>query len=580
MFAHGRLVGGRLLDFDFDDVEIGSADVFADVLRTAGAPDDLAGLPLVVFDGRAGNGDILRAIVQVDHDAVGIVFVERGGLMRPIERGEDADAVIIDGDLGLGAGVGSEEEREQETDGAHHCEVYPERMKEILEMVAERAGRYLAEIQDRGVAPSAEAVARLDGFLEGMPEGPTDATKVIAMLDELGSPATMGIAGPRFFGFVIGGSLPAALGANWLATAWDQNCGFFAATPVTVLLEEVSLAWLADVLRLPEGCGGAFVTGATVANFTALAAARHAVLARVGWDVEAKGLFGAPEITVVIGDEGHPSMIKSLGMLGLGRERVVRVPVDGQGRMRAECLPHVSGPAIVCVQAGNVNTGSFDPLEAIVGRAHEMGAWVHVDGAFGLWAAASAKYAHLAAGAGDADSWATDAHKWLNVPYDSGLAFVRDSKVLRATMALTAAYLPQGEHREPSQYVPELSRRARGVDVWAALKSLGRSGLAELIERDCRCAARFAEGLRAAGYEVLNDVVLNQVLVAFGTAEETERVIRGIQEDGTCWCGGTVWQGRTAMRISVSSWATTESDVERSLEAMVRVAKETLAVTW
>ncbi|MCU1235321.1 MAG: Pyridoxal-dependent decarboxylase [Candidatus Solibacter sp.] len=452
-------------------------------------------------------------------------------------------------------------------------EVYPEKMREILQLVAERAGRYLEEIQERGVEPPAGAVAALDGFLEPLPDGPMAAADVIAMLDDLGSPATMGIAGPRFFGFVIGGALPAALGANWLATAWDQNAGLFAAAPLSAMLEEVSLGWLVDALGLPAGCGGAFVTGATMANFTALAAARRAVLARECWDVEAKGLFGAPEIQVVIGDEGHPSMIKSLGMLGLGRERVLRVPVDDQGRMRAECLPDVSGPSIVCVQAGNVNTGSFDPLEEIIARSHAMGAWVHVDGAFGLWAAASPKYAHLAAGAGDADSWATDAHKWLNVPYDSGLAFVRDPEDLSGAMSLTAAYLPQGERREPSQYVPELSRRARGVDVWAALKSLGRSGLAELIERNCRCAKRFAEGLQAAGFEVLNDVVLNQVVVAFGTAEETQRVIGGIQEDGTCWCGGTVWQGRTAMRISVSSWATTEADVERSLEAMIRVAR-------
>ena len=445
-------------------------------------------------------------------------------------------------------------------------------MTEILQQVARRAERYLKEIRERGVAPSAEAVAALDGFLEGLPEGPTAPADVIAMLDELGSPATMGIAGPRFFGFVIGGSLPAALGANWLATAWDQNAGLFAATPISAVLEEVSLSWLVDVLKLPAGCGGAFVTGATVANFTALAAARHAVLGRAGWDVEAKGLFGAPEIQVVIGDEGHPSMIKSLGMLGLGRERVVRVPVDRQGRMCANLLPQLNPLSIVCVQAGNVNTGAFDPMEEIIAKAHAMGAWVHVDGAFGLWAAASPRYAHLAAGAGAADSWATDAHKWLNVPYDSGLAFVRNPDDLRGAMSLTAAYLPQGDHREPSQFVPELSRRARGVDTWAAMKSLGRSGLAELIERNCRCAKRFAEGLTAAGFEVLNDVVLNQVLVAFGSPEETQRVIREIQEDGTCWCGGTEWQGRTAMRISVSSWATTEADVDRSLEAMVRIA--------
>jgi glutamate/tyrosine decarboxylase-like PLP-dependent enzyme len=447
-------------------------------------------------------------------------------------------------------------------------------MRELLSSVAFRAARYLEEVQERRVSPSAEAVRGLEGFLEPFPDGPASSEEVIEMLDELGSPATMGMAGPRFFGFVAGGSLPAALGANWLASAWDQNAGLFASTPISAVLEEVSLGWLVDALSLPSGCGCGFVTGGTTANFTALAAARNAVLGRVGWDVESKGLFGAPAIQVVVGDEAHPSLIKSLGMLGMGRERVVRTPVDNQGRMRADALPELMGPGIVCVQAGNVNTGAFDPAAEICERAHAMGAWVHVDGAFGLWAAASPRYAHLVAGVDAADSWATDAHKWLNVPYDSGLAFVRDPAKLRAAMGLTAAYLPQGEHREPSQYVPELSRRARGVEIWAALKSLGRSGLAEIVERGCRCARRIADGLSRAGFEILNDVVLNQVLVSFGAPGVTQRVIDGIQEDGTCWCGGTVWQGREAMRISVCSWATTDTDADRSLEAILRVARD------
>jgi len=451
-------------------------------------------------------------------------------------------------------------------------------MRDLLHSVALRAARYLEDINERRVSPSAQAVRDLDGFLEPLAAGPTPPEEVIRMLDELGSPATMGIAGPRFFGFVIGGSLPAALGANWLASAWDQNAGLFAATPISALLEEVSLGWLLDALALPAGCGGAFVTGATVANFTALAAARHAVLGRLRWDVESQGLFGAPAIQVVVSEEAHPSVFKALGMLGMGRERVVRVPVDSEGRMRPEGLPALNGSSIVCVQAGNVNSGSFDPAAEICRRAHAQVAWVHVDGAFGLWAAASPRYAHLVEGVDQADSWATDAHKWLNVPYDSGLAFVRDPEMLRAAMSLTAAYLPQGDHREPSQYVPELSRRARGVEIWAALKSLGRSGLAEMIERNCRCARRFADGLRDAGFQILNDVVLNQVLVGFGAPDVTGRVIAGVQEDGTCWCGGTVWQGRHAMRISVSSWATTEGDVDKSLEAMLRVAREAGAV--
>jgi glutamate/tyrosine decarboxylase-like PLP-dependent enzyme len=446
-------------------------------------------------------------------------------------------------------------------------------MRELLHSVALRAARYLEDIQERRVSPSAEAVRALERFHEPLPDGPTAPEDVIGMLDEVGSPATMAVAGPRFFGFVIGGSLPSALAANWLASAWDQNAGLFAATPISATLEEVSLRWLLDVFGLPADCGGAFVTGATVANFTALAAARHAVLARAGWDVEARGLFGAPEIQVVVSEEAHPSVIKSLGMLGMGRERVVKVPVDRQGRMRLDGLPEFQSPCIVCVQVGNVNTGSFDPVEEICRRAHAAGAWVHVDGAFGLWAAASPRLAHLVAGVAAADSWATDAHKWLNVPYDSGLAFVRDAAQLRGAMSMTAAYLPQGGHREPMLYVPELSRRARGVDIWAALKSLGRAGLAELIDRNCRSAERFAAGLADAGFEILNEVALNQVVVSFGTPETTARVIAAIQEDGVCWCGPTLWQGRTAMRISVSSWATTEADIERSLVSIVRVAR-------
>jgi glutamate/tyrosine decarboxylase-like PLP-dependent enzyme len=446
-------------------------------------------------------------------------------------------------------------------------------MRKLLNDAAERASRYLEEIQHRHVAPSATAVRDLNALLEPFPENATAPADVLAMLDRLGSPATMGMAGPRFFGWVIGGSLPASLAANWLAGAWDQNAGLFVSTPIATVLEEVTLRWLADALALPPGCGAGFVTGATVANFTALAAARYEVLRRAGWDVGARGLFGAPEIQVVLGEEAHPSVFKSLGLLGLGRDRVARVPVNEQGRMRADALPRLTAPSIVCVQAGNVNTGAFDPMAEICARAHAAGAWVHVDGAFGLWAAASPQYGHLVAGVGDADSWATDAHKWLNVPYDSGLALVRDPAILRAAMSLTAAYLPQGEHREPSQYVPELSRRARGVEIWAAMKSLGRTGLAELIERCCACASRFAAGLESAGFEILNDVVLNQVLVSFGEPEVTRRVIEGVVEEGTCWVGGTVWQGKTAMRISVSSWATTFDDVDRSVAAMVRVAR-------
>jgi glutamate/tyrosine decarboxylase-like PLP-dependent enzyme len=452
-------------------------------------------------------------------------------------------------------------------------------MRELLENTAERAISYLEGLEDRGVAPSAEAVAKLSILNQPLNDGPTPPEQVINRLDEICSPATMAMAGPRFFGFVIGGALPVTLAANWLAGAWDQNSGLFTPTPATAQLEQVALNWLLDLFKFPRDCGGAFVTGATMANFSALAAARHALLKRAGWNVEADGLFGAPPITVVVGEEAHPTLFKSLGLLGLGRNRVVRVPVDSQGRMRADAIPSLSGQTILCVQAGNVNTGACDPFSEICERAHASGAWVHVDGAFGLWAPAAPSTASLAIGMADADSWATDFHKWLNVPYDSGIALVRDAAALRAAMAITADYLPTSEFRNPSDFTPELSRRARGVEVWAALHSLGRQGIAELVERNCRQARRFAEGLQAAGFKILNDVVLNQVLVSFGDAETTNRVVAEIQSDGTCWCGGTVWQGQTAMRISVSSWATTDADVERSLEAIVRIARETLVAS-
>jgi glutamate/tyrosine decarboxylase-like PLP-dependent enzyme len=447
-------------------------------------------------------------------------------------------------------------------------------VSQLLENAARRSARYLAEIQERGVAPSAEAVTRLAELREPFPAGPSEPEDVLALLDDLGSPATMAMAGPRFFGFVIGGSLPVALAANWLATAWDQNAAYESPTPAAAALEAIALGWMRDIFGLDASCAGAFTTGATMANFSSLAAARHAVLARQGWNVEADGLFGAPPVTVVIGEEAHPTLIKALGLVGFGRNRLLRVPVDGQGRMHPEALPPLSPATIVCAQAGNVNTGAFDALAQISERTREVGAWLHVDGAFGLWAAAAQSRAHLVEGVALADSLATDAHKWLNVPYDSGLAFVRDGEALRAALAVTADYLPSaGGVRNPSDYTPELSRRARGVDVWAALRCLGASGLDDLVERSCRHAARFAEGLSAAGYEILNDVVLNQVLVSFGEPAVTERVVAGIQAEGTCWCGGTVWQGRSAMRISVSSWATTEDDVERSLAAMLRVAR-------
>jgi glutamate/tyrosine decarboxylase-like PLP-dependent enzyme len=447
-------------------------------------------------------------------------------------------------------------------------------MDDLLRDAAARAIRYRREIANRPVWPPAAAMEALARLEESLPETRQDDTAVLALLDDIASPATVATSGGRYFGFVIGSSLPATLAANWLAGAWDQNAGGVMQSPAAARLEEVATTWMLDVLGLPSGCGAGFVTCATMANFSGLAAARRALLSRKGWDVETRGLFGAPPITVVVGEEVHVSVLKALGLLGLGRDRVVRVPVDDQGRMRADALPALDDHTILCIQAGNVNTGAFDPADAIVPQAQRSGAWVHVDGAFGLWAAAAPARSHLMAGYSAADSWATDAHKWLNVPYDSGIVFVREPEHLRGAMSTTAAYLVRGDRRDPDDYTPEFSRRARGVEVWAALRSLGREGLADLVERSCRQASRFADGLRAAGYTILNEVVINQVLVSFGDPETTRQVIAAIQADGTCWAGGTVWQGQTAMRISVSSWATTDEDVERSLAAMTRVAQD------
>lgn len=448
------------------------------------------------------------------------------------------------------------------------------KLRSLLVDAAERGVAYREAGAERKITPSDDAVVNVKQFIEPMPQQGTADEDVLRMLDEVGSPATVMMTGARYFGFVIGGSMPVTVATNWLTTAWDQNVGMHEVTPATSTLEQVAMEWMIDLFGLPEESAASFVTGATVANFTALAAARNRVYSDIGWNVEADGLIGAPPVTVIVSEETHPTVFKSLGLLGFGRNRVVRAPVDTEGRIDASRFPPIEGPTIVCTQAGNVNTGSFDPVDRICEIAKPKGAWVHVDGAFGLWAAASPDRAHLCSGFAAADSWATDAHKWLNVPYDCGVAFVRDTKALKSAMAITAEYLmTETEFRNPSDYTPELSRRARGVDVWAALKSLGREGVAAMIDRCCSHARRFAAGLQDAGYEVLNDVVLNQVLVSFGDDAKNRKIIDEIQEDGTCWCGVTVWQDKTAMRISVCNWSTTEEDVDRSLAAILGIAK-------
>jgi glutamate/tyrosine decarboxylase-like PLP-dependent enzyme len=446
---------------------------------------------------------------------------------------------------------------------------------QILDDAARRAIAYLESLEHRPVSPRADSILRLNTLDTSVPQRPTPAHEVLSRLDEFVSPATMAMAGPRFFGFVIGGSLPVTLAANWLVAAWDQNATHDASTPGVARVEEIAQRWLLEMLNLPKQCAVGFVTGATMANFTALAAARNAVLKRCDWSVEADGLFGAPPIQIVVGDECHPTLLKSLGMLGLGRSRLTRVPTDSQGRIRADKLPRLSSSSVLCLQAGNVNSGAFDCFDDLCPIARDARAWIHIDGAFGLWAGAAPSLSNLTRGIHLADSWATDAHKWLNVPYDSGIAIVRDADALRSSMAISAEYLPPQEgRRNPCDYTPELSRRARGVEIWSALLHLGREGLAAMIERNCAQARRFAERLTAEGYEVLNEVVLNQVVVRFGCAERTKKVIEAIQQDGTCWTGVTVWRGITAMRISVSSWATTEADVEASVDAIVRCARK------
>jgi glutamate/tyrosine decarboxylase-like PLP-dependent enzyme len=447
----------------------------------------------------------------------------------------------------------------------------------VLAEAARRAAAYVQEITRRRVSPSGEALRAVHELGGPLPEEGASAHAIVDWLDRLAGPATVALGSGRYFGFVTGGVLPAALAADWMASAWGQNVALRVMSPAGAALEDIVLSWVTDILGLPESCAGALVSGATMANVAGLAAARHALLERAGWDVENDGLFfGAPPLKVVVGDEVHVSVIKALGLLGLGRQRLQRVPADSQGRILIDRLPELDSRTIVCIQAGNVNTGAFDPAREICRRARDAQAWVHVDGAFGLWAAASPQYRHLADGFEGADSWSTDAHKWPNAGYDCGIALVRDARVLRSTMSIASSYFTPGELREPAHYGPEMSRRARVVPLWAGLRSLGRSGLAELIDRTCRHARTFSERLAALGYEILNDVVINQVLVSFGPAEVTRRVIERVQLDGACWCGVTEWQGRTAMRISVSSWATTSEDVETAITAIHRIAQESL----
>jgi glutamate/tyrosine decarboxylase-like PLP-dependent enzyme len=459
----------------------------------------------------------------------------------------------------------------------------------LLARTADMAIEFLGSLENRPVGEPVDIAALRQALGGPLPEDGADPLEVVTAIAAAADPGLVASAGPRYFGFVIGGSLPAALATDWLTSTWDQNAGLYVISPAAAVAEEVAGSWLVELLGLPSETSVGFVTGATMANFTALAAARHSVLAAAGWDVERHGLQGAPPVTVITHEGTHVTIYASLQMLGLGREgeRVRRIAADDHGRMRPEALREalvaIDGPVIVCSQVGNVNTGAFDPLDELIPLGHDRGAWVHVDGAFGIWAAAVPSMRDRMRGYAAADSWSTDAHKWLNVPYDSGLVFVRDKAAHHAAMTLGAEYYVEtaGGERDNYNWVPESSRRARGFDVLAALRSLGRAGLVDLIERDCGLARRMADRLAPGSrVRILNEVVLNQVLVRFeGPAGDangslgdarTRAVIDAVQRDGTCWLGGTVWRGRAAMRVSVTGWQTTESDIDVSAAAILR----------
>jgi glutamate/tyrosine decarboxylase-like PLP-dependent enzyme len=455
--------------------------------------------------------------------------------------------------------------------------------RKILERVVEEATGFLDSLPSRRVAARTDVDGVAAALRRPLPDEGAEPMGVIEELIAGAEPGVLAIPSGRFFGWVMGGVLPVTLAADWLTSTWDQNAGLLVSSPAAAGAEWVASEWLLDLLGLPANSAVGFVTGAMIANFTCLAAARHEVMRRAGWDVERNGLQGAPEVTIIVGEERHETVDVALRFLGLGEGRSIVVPADDQGRIRlnglADTLAEVgSNPMIVCLQAGNVHSGAFDPIAAAVDLAHRYGAWVHVDGAFGLWAAASAQYRQLVTGVERADSWATDAHKTLNVPYDSGIAIVAKAEAMYAAMGVHAAYLIQDERPDPFSTVPEFSRRARGFTVWAALRSLGRRGVAEMVERFCRHARRFAAELAEMdGVRVVNDVVFTQVCVSFGTDEATREVAARLLKDGTAWMTPSTWHGQAVLRISVSNWRTTDEDVDRTLAAVRRVLAEVRA---
>ena len=441
--------------------------------------------------------------------------------------------------------------------------------KKLFEQARPYAFNYMDDINRRPVFPNPETVEKLAVFDGPIPEHPQSATDILKLLDEIGSPATVAQTGGRYFGFVNGSAVPIALAVRWLSDVWNQNSALYVMSPTVARLEQVCEGWLRELFRLPSETVAGFVSGTSIATLCGLAAGRYALLKNLGWDVNANGLFGAPPIRIVVSQQAHASVFKALALLGLGNKSLELIPADPEGRINSACLPPLDLKTLIILQAGNVNSGAFDDFEQVCNLAHAAGAWVHIDGAFGLWAAASPQKRGLTKGIEKANSWSVDGHKTLNSSYDCGIVMCKDRDILTASMQATGAYFQYSDSRDNMLYTPDMSRRSRAVELWATLRFLGRSGIAELVDGLCQQATQFADQLAQNGFQVLNEVVFNQVLVACDTPDETNAVLAGIQASGECWCGGTTWQGKPAIRISVCSWATTSVDVDRSVRAFI-----------
>lgn len=442
--------------------------------------------------------------------------------------------------------------------------------KALFEQVKAYSYDYMDSVRDKRVYPAPEAIKGLEIFNEPIPELPSDPSDILNLLHKYGSPAAVAQTAGKYFGFVNGSAIPVSIAAKWLSDVWDQNAALYVISPVASKLEEICEKWLTGLLGLPSQTAAGFVSGTSTATFCGLAAGRNELLRKSGWDVNERGLFGAPNLRVIIGEQAHGTVFKALALLGLGKERVEKVPVDSEGRIIVDKLPKPDSSTLVIIQAGNVNTGAFDPIGEICDIANDAGAWVHIDGAFGLWAAASKNKQHLTHGLEKADSWSVDAHKTLNSPYDCGIILCKKREALVSAMQATGSYIQYSQNRDGMLYTPEMSRRARSVELWATLKFLGRQGVGELVDGLCELALQFSRKLSANGFNILNDVVFNQILVSCDTPEKTESTLENIQNSGECWCGGATWKGEPVIRISVCSWATTPEDVDKAVLTFIK----------